>query len=181
MDTERRAIAGVSANPGAPVHRSSRTLRLLAGGIVVAVLAVAGTFVVAVLVRGPAGWSPRPADSGMAGMAGMANGANAKRLERFAGVLGAWRYNAAVTLDASAFALSIDLVDAAGVPAPPTLRPLVRLTMVDHAMSSNAMALEPVGAGRFTTRGTLSMQGRWRFDIALPDAATALNLQVPSP
>jgi hypothetical protein len=41
----------------------------------------------------------------------------------------------------------------------------MELSMLGHPMPPTQVPLSPIGAGTFQAQGTLSMMGRWRFQV----------------
>lgn len=168
-----------AGGPGdiAPAGNTVRRRRLLALGIVAIASLVIGTFVV-VALRGPAGLTPPDAMPGMAMPPGAPAATGAPR--QFSGLLAGWRYQATLANGSNnGFELLLRLIDEAGAPAPESLRPLLRLAMLDHGMTMPPLAMERIAAGQYAARGQWSMSGRWRMDVLLPGGQASLDLRVP--
>ena len=125
------------------------TSRIVAIGMLVALLGVVGAFM-AIAVIGPrdAGTDREPTV--------------------LTQDMGKWRLQAQLVLAGSGtYELALRIVDEGGGPASLPGGPEVRLSMLDHDMGTTSLPIEPVGVGTYRAVGSLDMEGRWRFQIEL--------------
>lgn len=128
--------------------------RWAAASILVAMLAVIGVFLWAVLRP------PPPADG--------TSGQPVAGEMRFARPGGSWRLAArAVPAAGRAVTVSVSATDLQGKPLAPSAPPTAVLRMLDMAMAPERVALARDGPGAWRGSTTLSMAGRWFLEVEL--------------
>lgn len=129
------------------------TSRIVAVGMLVAFLGVAGMFVTTALL-GPKDDPPSASAS--------------REPILLTQNMGKWKLHTQLVLsDTGTYELSIRFVDEDGGPASSLGSPIVRIAMLDHNMGTTSQPAEQVGIGSYRAVGSLSMDGRWRFRIEL--------------
>src|SRR3546814_16652045 len=58
--------------------------------------------------------------------------------------------------------------------------PTVRVSSLDHDMGITSLPIEPVAIGSYRAVGSLSMEGRWRFQIEMPGDQTEMFVTLQS-
>src|SRR3546814_11502202 len=89
--------------------------------------------------------------------------------------MGRWTLQAQLALAGTgAYELGLRFVDEGGAPTSTPGSPTVRVSSVDHDMGITSLSIEPVAIGSYRAVGSLSMAGRWRFDIEMAGDQTEL-------
>src|SRR3546814_15435846 len=82
--------------------------------------------------------------------------------------MGRWTLQAQLALASTgAYELDLRFVDECGAPASMPGSPTVRVSSLDHDMGITSLPIEPVAIGSYRAVRSLSMEGRWRFQIAM--------------
>jgi len=145
--------------------------RIIGIGMLVLILGVAAAFAVIAFI-GPRDGA-RLADGGP----NYASAAADREPFTVSREVGPWTLDAQVALDGTGgFELTLRIVDEGGEPATPPRSPAVLLSMLDHAMGTSLVPVEPQGPGSYRGAGSLSMEGRWRFRIELSGDETDMTV-----
>lgn len=136
------------------------TTRIVAIGMLVALLGVVAAFMAIALI-GPRD-GPLSADTGSALIAREQD-------------MGRWTLQAQLALAGTgAYELGPRFVDEGGAPASTPGSPTVRVSSLDHDMGITSLPIEPVAIGSYRAVGSLSMEGRWRFQIEMAGDQTEM-------
>ena len=89
------------------------------------------------------------------------------------------RLDMSPTNNVGGVAFDLNLAARDGQPVPPGTAVSLYMRMVDHDMGLSDMAAEPIGDGRFTAAGLVSMAGDWQVRVTVqPPGSAALRTAV---